>query len=138
MFILKLGSELQNLVKKFAVQYENINKFPWCGIFSWSGMHRGLLQLYLFFLSLIYFFSKYCGIKLYFAQGSWLASIATFFTQVQHVEPVYLMEGPIKSPFSVCLAGYLLVSLCISLAFFPGMGHKGFMIVCTMVDNWII
>ena len=26
MFLLKLGSELQNLVKKFALQYENINK----------------------------------------------------------------------------------------------------------------
>ena len=26
MFLLKLGSELQNLVKKFAVRYENINK----------------------------------------------------------------------------------------------------------------
>ena len=26
MFLLKLGSELQNLVKEFALQYENINK----------------------------------------------------------------------------------------------------------------
>ena len=45
MFLLKLGSELQNLVKKFAVQYENINKlqteFPQSGIFPGSGMHRG-------------------------------------------------------------------------------------------------
>ena len=45
MFLLKLGSELQNLVKKFAVQYENINKlqtaFPESGIFPGSGMHRG-------------------------------------------------------------------------------------------------
>ena len=44
MFILKLGSELQNLVKTFAVQYENINKlqtaFPRSGIFPRSGMHR--------------------------------------------------------------------------------------------------
>ena len=45
MFLLKLGSELQNLVKKFAVRYENINKlqtaFPQSGIFPRSGMHRG-------------------------------------------------------------------------------------------------
>ena len=43
MFLLKLGSELQNLFKKFAVQYENINKlqtaFPRNGIFPRSGMH---------------------------------------------------------------------------------------------------
>ena len=47
MFLLKLGSELQNLVKKFAVRYENINKlqtaFPQSGIFPRSGMHRGCL-----------------------------------------------------------------------------------------------
>ena len=43
MFLLKLRSELQNLFKKFAVQYENINKlqtaFPRNGIFPRSGMH---------------------------------------------------------------------------------------------------
>ena len=39
MFLLKLGSELQNLVKKFAVQYENINKLQTA--FPRSGMHRG-------------------------------------------------------------------------------------------------
>ena len=37
MFLLKLGSELQNLVKKFAVQYENINKLQTA--FPRSGMH---------------------------------------------------------------------------------------------------
>ena len=45
MFLLKLRSELQNLFKKFAVQYENINKlqtaFPRNGIFPRSGMHMG-------------------------------------------------------------------------------------------------
>ena len=45
MFLLKLGSELQNLVKKFAVQYESIKKlqiaFPQSGIFPRSGMHSG-------------------------------------------------------------------------------------------------
>ena len=45
MFLLKLRSELQNLFKKFAVQYENINKlqtaFPRNGIFPRSGMPRG-------------------------------------------------------------------------------------------------
>ena len=45
MFLLKLRSELQNLFKKFAVQYENINKlqtaFPRNGIFPRSGMHLG-------------------------------------------------------------------------------------------------
>ena len=43
MFLLKLRSELQNLFKKFAVQYENTNKlqtaFPRSGILP--GMHRG-------------------------------------------------------------------------------------------------
>ena len=39
MFLLKLGSELQNLVKKFAVRYENINKLQTA--FPRSGMHRG-------------------------------------------------------------------------------------------------
>ena len=39
MFLLKLGSELQNLVKKFAVQYENINKLQTA--FPRSRMHRG-------------------------------------------------------------------------------------------------
>ena len=39
MFLLKLGSELQNLVKKFAVQYENINKLQTA--FPRSGMCRG-------------------------------------------------------------------------------------------------
>ena len=38
MFLLKLGSKLQNLVKKFAVQYENINKLQTA--FPRSGMHR--------------------------------------------------------------------------------------------------
>ena len=39
MFLLKLGSELQNLVKKFAVQYENINKLQ-------TGFPRsGMLQI---------------------------------------------------------------------------------------------
>ena len=42
MFLLKLGSELQNLVKKFAVQYENINKLQTA--FPRSGMHRGLFS----------------------------------------------------------------------------------------------
>ena len=45
MFLLKLRSELQNLFKKFAVQYENINKlqtaFPRNGIFPRSGMNKG-------------------------------------------------------------------------------------------------
>ena len=38
MFILKLESELQNLVKTFTVQYENINKLQTA--FPQSGMHR--------------------------------------------------------------------------------------------------
>ena len=38
MFLLKLVSELQNLVKKFAVQYENINKLQTA--FPRSGMHN--------------------------------------------------------------------------------------------------
>ena len=45
MFLLKLRSELQNLFKKFAVQYENIitlqTAFPRNGIFPRSGMHMG-------------------------------------------------------------------------------------------------
>ena len=38
MFLLKLGSEVQNLVKKSEVQYENINKLQTA--FPRSGMHR--------------------------------------------------------------------------------------------------
>ena len=38
MFLLKLGSELQNLVKKFAVQYENKNKLQTA--FPRSGMRE--------------------------------------------------------------------------------------------------
>ena len=45
MFLLKLGSELQNLVKKILIRYEDINKiwtkFPQSGKFPRSGMHRG-------------------------------------------------------------------------------------------------
>ena len=47
MFLLKLGLELQNLAKTFAVQYENINTletaFSRSGIFPRSGMRRGYL-----------------------------------------------------------------------------------------------
>ena len=44
MFPLKLGSELQNLVKEIPIHYEDINKiqteFPRSGIFPRSGMYR--------------------------------------------------------------------------------------------------
>ena len=42
MFLLKPDSELQNLFKKFPVQYENINKLQTA--FPRSGMHRGLFS----------------------------------------------------------------------------------------------
>ena len=43
------------------------------------------------------------------------------------------MEGPIKSPLSVCL--YVCPS--ISLAFFPEMTLSFFLIFGTVLDNWI-